>query len=75
MEGARKAGRKDLPQMLWFARWQDPGVAERDRYLDDRAWQPHRRVHQFDGNVEADVRRHRLNIDRNVVDAPVAVVK
>jgi hypothetical protein len=74
MEGARKAGRKHLPQMLWFARWRVPGSLK-DRYLDDRAWQPHRRVHQFDGDVVRTYGGYRLNIDRNLMDAPVAVVK
>jgi hypothetical protein len=75
MEGARKAGRKDLPTMLWFARWRTPASLNGEPYLDDRAWQPHRRIHQYDGNVQRTYGGYSMNIDRNVVDAPVAVVK
>jgi hypothetical protein len=74
MEGARKAGRKDLPEVLWFARWRTPASVNASRYVDRRAWQPHRRIHQYDGNVTRTYGGHRLSIDRNLLDAPVAVV-
>ncbi|WP_181764857.1 DUF1906 domain-containing protein [Streptomyces albidus (ex Kaewkla and Franco 2022)] len=75
MEGARKAGRTYLPQMLWFARWRVPGSVKGEKFLDERAWQPHRRIHQYDGDVVRTYGGHSLHIDRNVMDAPVAVVK
>jgi len=74
MEGARKAGRRDLPQVLWFARWRVSPSVDAEKALDKLAWQPHRRIHQYDGNVQRTYGGHRLNIDRNVMDAPVAVV-
>ncbi|HEV7628841.1 MAG TPA: DUF1906 domain-containing protein [Streptomyces sp.] len=75
MEGARKAGRKNLPTMLWFARWRVPGSLTGEKYLDDRAWQPHRRIHQYEGDVKRTYGGYTLHIDRNVMDAPVAIVK
>lgn len=75
MEGARKAGRKNLPEMLWFARWKAAPSLNNDKYIARHAWRPHRRIHQYDGNVKRTYGGHTLNIDRNLVDAPVAVVK
>lgn len=74
MEGARKAGHKDLPQMLWFARWRVPASVQGEKALDELAWQPHRRIHQYDGDVKRSYGGYRMNIDRNMVDAPVAIV-
>lgn len=74
MEGARKAGRKNLPKVLWFARWRTAASLNNDKYIERRAWQPHRRIHQYDGDVTRTYGGHRLNIDRNLMDAPVAVV-
>ncbi|MFC4495446.1 DUF1906 domain-containing protein [Streptomyces ovatisporus] len=75
MEGARKAGRKNLPEMLWFARWRVKPSLNNDKYIARDAWKPHRRIHQYDGNVRRTYGGHSLNIDRNLVDAPVAVVR
>ncbi|WP_314177876.1 glycoside hydrolase domain-containing protein [Streptomyces winkii] len=74
MEGARKAGRKDLPEALWFARWRTAPSLNNDRFVARKAWQPHRRIHQYDGNVTRTYGGHTISIDRNLVDAPVAVV-
>lgn len=74
MEGARKAGSKNLPEVLWFARWRTAASLDNDRYIERKAWQPHRRIHQYDGNVTRTYGGHRLSIDRNLMDAPVAVV-
>ncbi|MFI0977919.1 DUF1906 domain-containing protein [Streptomyces sp. NPDC021093] len=72
LERARKAGVGDLPTVLWFARWgKKPSVAG-EPSLHPRAWAPHRRVHQYAGNVKETRGGHRLNIDRNRVDALVA---
>ncbi|WP_254665864.1 DUF1906 domain-containing protein [Streptomyces sp. WMMB 322] len=73
MNGARKAGSKDLPAAVWFADWKAPASLNH-KYLDAGAWHPHRRIHQHDGNVTRTYGGRRLNIDRNLVDAPVAVV-
>lgn len=75
MEGARKAGRKWLPEMVWFARWKVPGSVYGEKALSPWGWRPHRRIHQYDGDVQRTYGGHRLHIDRNVMDAPVAVVR
>ncbi|MCH6161641.1 glycoside hydrolase domain-containing protein [Streptomyces marispadix] len=74
MDGARKAGRKDLPEALWFARWRTAPSVRNTPYISRGAWEPHRRIHQYDGNITRTYGGHRLSIDRNLVDAPVAVV-
>lgn len=72
MEWARKAGMKDLPSVMWFARWKVPPSVQHEPSLHRRAWMPHRRIHQYAGNVRETHGGHRLNIDRNRVDALVA---
>lgn len=74
MENARKAGVGDLPEMLWFARWGVAPSVRNEQSLSPGAWQPHRRVHQYAGDSTRQYGGHRLRIDRNQVDAPVAVV-
>lgn len=74
MERARKAGEISLPQIVWFARWRVPGDVDNEPVLAPDAWQPHRRIHQYQGDVKKKYGGHTLNIDRNMVDAPVAVV-
>lgn len=74
LDAARRAGTKDLPSVMWFARWGVPPSATKDPALGAQAWRPHRRVHQYAGNVTERHGGRRLTIDRNRVDAPVAVV-
>lgn len=75
MEGARKAGRKHLPAALWFAQWRTAPSVHETQYIARGAWQPHRRIHQYEGDVTRTYGGQTLNIDRNQVDAPVAVVR
>jgi hypothetical protein len=72
MERVRRAGSGDLPQALWFAHWGVPASVHSERRIGRHAWQPHRRIHQYAGNVTRTYGGRRLNIDRNMVDAPVA---
>jgi hypothetical protein len=74
MDGARKAGRKDLPEALWFARWKTAPSVKNTPYISRGAWERHGRIHQYDGNITRSYGGRRLSIDRNLVDAPVAVV-
>lgn len=74
MEKARQAGHSDLPQAMWFARWHTRPTLDAERAMHPRAWTPHRRIHQYDGNVRRSYGGHRLQIDRNAVDAPVAYI-
>ncbi|MFE9251994.1 glycoside hydrolase domain-containing protein [Streptomyces sp. NPDC007088] len=72
MERARRAGVADLPEVMWFARWGGEGSVDREPSLAAGAWQPQRRVHQYRGNVRETHGGVTLNVDRNMVDAPVA---
>jgi hypothetical protein len=74
VENARRNGVRDLPDVLWFARWDVPPSLYGEPVLDRAAWKPHRRIHQFAGNVVEEHGGVTMNIDRDQVDAPVAVV-
>ncbi|WP_129841392.1 DUF1906 domain-containing protein [Streptomyces sp. RFCAC02] len=75
MEAARADGAVDLPDVLWFARWDAVPDLDAEPSLDPAAWQPHRRIHQYAGDVTETHGGHRLAIDRNLVHAPVAVLR
>ncbi|MFI7274220.1 DUF1906 domain-containing protein [Streptomyces sp. NPDC049879] len=75
MESAREAGAVDLPDVLWFARWETSPTLDGEPSLDPAAWQPHRRIHQYAGDVTETHGGRRLAIDRNLVHAPVAVLR
>ncbi len=75
MEAARQAGANDLPDVMWFARWHMGPAVDGERSLARGAWQPHRRIHQYAGDVTETHGGRRMSIDRNAVDAPVAVIK
>jgi hypothetical protein len=74
LEKARAAGARGLPSAVWFARWRTRPSVNGERNLHPRAWQPHRRIHQYRGNVKRTYGGHTAHIDLNVVDAPVAVI-
>lgn len=74
IEEARKAGTEDLPSVLWFARWRGVPALYSETSLHADAWTPHARIHQYAGNVAETYGGHRVLIDRNAVDAPVARV-
>ncbi|WP_272922305.1 DUF1906 domain-containing protein [Streptomyces sp. SID5770] len=72
IEAQRKAGTADLPAVMWFARWLGKPALATEAALAPAAWTPHARIHQYAGNVAESYGGHRLVIDRNAVDAPVA---
>ncbi|MCM2578586.1 glycoside hydrolase domain-containing protein [Streptomyces meridianus] len=74
MESARLSGVKGLPDVMWFARWKVAPSVDDEPSLGSTAWQPHRRIHQYAGNVTEEYGGVEITIDRNMVDAPVAVV-
>lgn len=74
MDDARKAGYGNLPDVLWYARWGTPAGLADEPCIADGAWTPHARIHQYTGNTTESHGGHSLTIDRNTVDAPVAVV-
>jgi len=63
-----------LPDVIWYARWDSRAVTDGYRALDPGEWADHRRVHQYQGNATERHAGVTLCIDRNAVDAPVAVV-
>ncbi|MDI3402670.1 glycoside hydrolase domain-containing protein [Streptomyces cavernicola] len=72
MELARRAGVKDLPEAIWFARWKGKPNLNREPVFEPGAWYPNKRIHQYRGNVKERHGGHTLLIDRNLMDAPVA---
>ncbi|WP_409058585.1 glycoside hydrolase domain-containing protein [Streptomyces sp. SYP-A7185] len=72
MEAARRAGVRDLPAVMWFARWHTRPHLYREPALARGAWHPERRIHQYAGNVKERHGGRTLMIDRNLVHAPVA---
>ncbi|MFI8910727.1 DUF1906 domain-containing protein [Streptomyces sp. NPDC053513] len=74
MEAQRRAGTKDLPDVMWFARWRGQPALLTESVLHPEAWTPHARIHQYAGNVTETYGGHTVAIDRNAMDAPVARV-
>ncbi|MEU7591647.1 DUF1906 domain-containing protein [Streptomyces sp. NPDC039022] len=75
IERARRAGTRDLPSVMWFARWHSKPNLYGEPEMSASAWRPHRRIHQYAGNVAETHGGRKMTIDRNRVDAPVAVIR
>ncbi|GAA3053365.1 hypothetical protein FHS39_003208 [Streptomyces olivoverticillatus] len=75
MELARRSGWEDLPDVVWFARWRVTPSTDKEQVLSSSSWQPHRRIHQYAGNVSETHGGRKLTIDRNLIDAPVAIIE
>lgn len=75
METARRAGTADLPDVIWYARWGVSATLTDEPVLASSAWTPHARIHQYTGSVTESHGGKKLTIDRDLVDAPVAVVE
>jgi len=71
--GARAAAPL-LPDVLWYARWDKRASTDGYGALSRGLWTTHQRVHQFVGNTKETHGGVTVNIDRNAVDAPVALV-
>ncbi|WP_329133919.1 DUF1906 domain-containing protein [Streptomyces sp. NBC_01476] len=74
LENARRAGAGDLPDVIWFARWGVPANLAGEPSLAAGAWTPHARIHQYHGSITETYGGKALTIDRDLIDAPVAVV-
>ncbi|WP_221348761.1 glycoside hydrolase domain-containing protein [Streptomyces beigongshangae] len=72
MERSRRAGVRDLPSVVWFARWGARSGLYSEPVLRKTAWMPARRIHQYAGNVRERHGGRTLLIDRNQMHAPVA---
>ncbi len=75
LASARAKGLTDLPSVMWFARWHVPPSVYGEKWLPEKAWHPNRRIHQYAGHVLETHGGRKLRIDRNWVDAPVAVIR
>ncbi|QMU79916.1 DUF1906 domain-containing protein [Streptacidiphilus sp. PB12-B1b] len=64
-----------VADVVWYARWDARARTDGYGVLRRGLWADHRRVHQYQGNVEEKHGGVTLQIDRNAVDAPVAVVR
>ncbi len=74
MDEARRDGVRDLPSVMWFARWHTAPDLNGEPALGRDAWQPRSRIHQYAGNVTERHGGRTITIDRNLVDAPVATL-
>lgn len=74
LETARRAGTTNLPDVIWYARWGVAANLTSEPVLRATAWTPHARIHQYTGSVTETHGGKKLTIDRDMVDAPVAVV-
>ncbi|MFB6894362.1 DUF1906 domain-containing protein [Kitasatospora sp. NPDC056327] len=72
LAAAARAGSTPLPDVLWYARWDDRADTAGGGALTPDLWSGHRRVHQYRGNVEETWGGATLTVDRNQVDAPLA---
>lgn len=72
MEKARRAGTVGLPGAIWYARWGVAPTLTAEPVLRADAWTSHRRIHQYTGAVTETHGGHKLSIDRDLIDAPVA---
>ncbi|MFJ7204146.1 DUF1906 domain-containing protein [Streptomyces sp. NPDC098789] len=73
LAAAARAGTAPLPDAVWYARWDRRADTADSGALAAGLWQGHRRIHQYRGNVREAHGGVTLTIDRNLVDAPVAV--
>lgn len=74
VETARRAGVADLPDAVWYARWGVSATLTDEPVLAPDAWASHGRIHQYTGSVTESYGGKQLTIDRDLIDAPVAVV-
>lgn len=72
IEKARRAGTADLPAVVWYARWGVKPTLTAEPVLRATAWPSHSRIHQYSGAVTETHGGHKLSIDRDLIDAPVA---
>lgn len=74
METARRAGVGDLPDVVWYARWGVDATLTDEPVLAADAWASHARIHQYTGSTTETHGGKQLTVDRDLIDAPVAIV-
>ncbi|MDJ0379928.1 DUF1906 domain-containing protein [Streptomyces sp. G-G2] len=70
---AARAGTSPLPDAVWYARWDQRADTADNGALSRGLWPGHRRIHQYRGNVRETYGGVTLTIDRDLLDAPVAL--
>jgi hypothetical protein len=63
------------PDVAWFAHWDAKAALFGDPTLSDRYWPGHSRIKQYTGGHNATYGGVKVNIDTDLLDAPVAGVK
>ncbi|NUR59195.1 MAG: DUF1906 domain-containing protein [Catenulispora sp.] len=61
--------------VAWYAHWDKKPQLFGDPTLSDRYWPGHRRIKQYTGGHNETYGGKRLNVDVNILDAPVAAVE
>ncbi|NUR27053.1 MAG: DUF1906 domain-containing protein [Catenulispora sp.] len=61
--------------VAWYAHWDKKPQLFGDPTLSDRYWPGHRRIKQYTGGHDETWGGKRLNVDLNVLDAPVAALE
>jgi hypothetical protein len=76
LAAAHRSGRRHLPEVLWFARWNGRASTHGGPKSGPamRKWPDRRRIHQYHGNVREVHGGAALRVDRNMMHALVAVV-
>jgi hypothetical protein len=62
------------PDAVWFAHWDAKARTSGDSVLSDKLWPGHQRIKQFSGGHDATYGGKKVNIDSDVLDAPVAAL-
>jgi hypothetical protein len=75
LRSGNRALATDLPDVVWYARWDKRASTDGFHTLANGQWGGHRRIHQFVGNARETHGGVTMSIDRNAVDAPVALVR
>lgn len=68
-------GPATLPDVIWYARWDRRARTDGYHALRRGIWPRHQRLHQYQGNTTERYGGRTLRVDRNAVDAPVAIVR
>jgi hypothetical protein len=69
------AGSAALPDVIWYARWDRRAKTDGYHALRHGGWSRHQRLHQYEGNKTERYGGVTLSVDRNAVDAPVAIIR
>jgi hypothetical protein len=75
LEPASRRSAGSYPDAVWYARWDARNDTSGYHALPSGGWAGHRRVHQYRGGITERYGGRAANIDRNAVDAPVALVR